>query len=105
MDSTSVPSTQEHTPDITPSLAVLDNAQTLMRKKWRRGESGEDTPGQYSTLCGHLTPTQPRHENMSNGLHFECDPRGISKQYTCCNLREYKPLRSPVSARGPRLRW
>ena len=55
-DSTSVPSAQEYTPDITPSLVALDAAQTLMRKEWRRGEPGEDTCRQYSTLCGHLTP-------------------------------------------------
>ena len=63
-DNISVPSAQEHTPNITPSLAALDDAQTLMRKEWRRGEPGEDTPRQYSTLCGYLTPTHPRHEDM-----------------------------------------
>ena len=62
-DNTSVPSTQEHTPNITPSFAALDNAQALMRKEWRRGEPGEDIPRQYSTFW-HLTPTQPRHEDM-----------------------------------------
>ena len=56
-DNTSVPSAWEHTPNITPSLAVLDDAQALMRKEWRRGEPGKDIPRQYSTLCGHLTPT------------------------------------------------
>ena len=39
-DNTSVPSTQEHTPDITPTLAALDDAQALMRREWRRGEPG-----------------------------------------------------------------
>ena len=63
-DNASVPSTQEPTPNITPSLAALDDAQALMRKEWRRGEPGEDIPRQYSTLCGHLTPTQARHEDM-----------------------------------------
>ena len=58
---TSVPSVQEHTSKVTPSLAALDDAQALMRRQWRRGEPGEDIPRQYSTLCGHLTPTQPRH--------------------------------------------
>ena len=76
MDNTSVPSTQELTPDITPSLAALDDAQALIRREWRRGKPGEDIPRQYSTLYGHLTPTQPRHED---GLHFECDSRGIFK--------------------------
>ena len=63
-DNASVLSAQESTPNITPSLAALDDAQALMRKEWRRGEPGEDIPQQYSTLCGHLTPTQPRHEDM-----------------------------------------
>ena len=59
-----MPSAQEHIPNITPSLVVLDDAQALMRKEWRRDEPNEDIPQQYSTLCGHLTPTQPRHEDM-----------------------------------------
>ena len=63
-DNTSVPYTQEPTPNITSSLAALDDAQALIRKEWRRGEPGEDIPRQYSTLCGHLTPTQPRHEDI-----------------------------------------
>ena len=48
----SVPSAQEHTSEITSSLAALDDAQALMRREWRRGEPGEDIPRQYSTLCG-----------------------------------------------------
>ena len=43
-DNTSVPSTQGHTPNITPSLAALDDTQALMRREWRRGEPGEDIP-------------------------------------------------------------
>ena len=31
-------SVQEPTPEITPSLAALDDAQALRRKEWRRGE-------------------------------------------------------------------
>ena len=34
-DNASVPSAHEPTPNITPSLAALDDAQTLMRKEWR----------------------------------------------------------------------
>ena len=75
-DNTSVPSAQEHTPNITPSLAALDDAQALMRKKWRRGEPGEDIPRQYSTLCGHLTPTQPRHEDMRMDSTLNVTPEG-----------------------------
>ena len=61
---TGVLSAQEPISEITPSLAALDNAQALRRREWRRGEPSEDIPRQYSTLCRHLTPTQPRHEDM-----------------------------------------
>ena len=57
-------SAQEPTSEMTPSLAALDNAQAVRRREWRRGEPSEDIPRQYSTLWGHLTPTQPRHGDM-----------------------------------------
>ena len=76
MDNTSVLSTQEHTPDVTPSLAALDDAQALMRREWRRGEPGEDIPRQYSTLYGHLTLTQPRHEDMRMDSTLNVTPGG-----------------------------
>ena len=34
-------SIQEPTSKITPSLAALDDSQTLRRKEWKRGEPGE----------------------------------------------------------------
>ena len=57
-DNTSVPSTQEPTPNITPSLAALD------------------IPRQYSTLSGHLTPTQPLHEDMRMDSTLNVTPEG-----------------------------
>ena len=75
-DNTSMPSAQEHTLNITPSLAALDNAQALMRKEWRRGEPGKYIPRQYSTLCGYLTPTQPRHEDMRMDSTLNMTPEG-----------------------------
>ena len=75
-NNTSVPSGQEPTPNITPSLAALDDAQALMRKEWRRGKPCEDIPRQYSTLCGHLTPTQPRHEDMRINSTLNVTPDG-----------------------------
>ena len=57
-------SIQEPTSGIIPSLAALDDAQTLRWKEWQRGEPGEDMPWQYSSISGHLTPTSPRHEDM-----------------------------------------
>ena len=47
-----------------------------MRREWRRGEPGEDIPRQYFTLCGHLTPTQPRHEDMRMDSTLNVTPEG-----------------------------
>ena len=42
----SLPSTQEPTPGITPSLAALDDAQALRQNEGKRGEPGKDMPRQ-----------------------------------------------------------
>ena len=75
VDQASILSVQEPTSEITPSLAALDDAQLLKRKEWKGGEPGEDMPQKYSTVCGHLTPTQPRHKNMRMDPRHH--PRGI----------------------------
>ena len=69
-------SVQEPTSEITPSLAALDDAQPLKRKEWKRGEPGEDLPWQYSTVCGHLTPTHLRHEDMRMDSTLDVTPEG-----------------------------
>ena len=69
-------SVQEPTSKITPSLAALDDAQSLRRKEWRRGKPSEDIPRQYSTMCRHLTPTQPRHEDMRMDSTLDVTPEG-----------------------------
>ena len=56
-EQTSLLCTQEPTLGITPSLAALDDAQTLKQKDWKSDEPGKDMPRQYSTISGHLTPT------------------------------------------------
>ena len=68
-------SVQEPTSKITPSLAALDDAQAL-RREWRRDEPSKDIPRQYSTVCGHLTPTQPRHEDMRMDSTLDVTPEG-----------------------------
>ena len=73
---TSVSSAWEHTSNITPSLVALDDAQTLMRKEWSRGEPGKDIPRQYPTPYGHLTPTQPRHEDIRMDSTLNVTPEG-----------------------------
>ena len=69
-------SAEKPTSEVTPSLSALDDAQALLRREWRRGESGEDIPRQYSTLCRHLTPTQPRHEDMRMDSTLNVKPEG-----------------------------
>ena len=71
-----MPSAQEQTSDITPSLVALDDAQALMKKVWSRGDPGEDIPRQYSTTCGHLTPTQPRYKDMRMDSTLNVTPGG-----------------------------
>ena len=104
---TGVSFAEEHTSKVTPSLAVLDDAQTLMRKGWRRGEPGEDIPRQYSTLCRHLTPTQPRHENMRMDSTLNVTPEGSLNDIPAAiggnaNLRkEQQELEAPkIEIRG-----
>ena len=69
-------SAQEHTSEITPSLAALDDAQALRRREMRRDEPSEDVPRQYSSCCRHLTPMQPRHEDMRMDLTLNITPEG-----------------------------
>ena len=64
------------TSGITPSLAALDDAQTLRQREWIRGGCGEDMPQQYSSLSGHLTLTSPRHEDMRLDLSLNVTPEG-----------------------------
>ena len=72
---------QEPTSEITPSLAALDDAQTLRRKEGKRGEPGEDMPRQYSTVSRHLMPTQPRHEDMRMDSTLNVTQRDLSVIY------------------------
>ena len=69
-------SVQEPTSKITPSLVALDDAQALRRKKWKRGEPGEDIPRQFSTMCRHPAPTQPRYEDMRMDSTLDVTPEG-----------------------------
>ena len=71
-----MPSTWEQTSDITPSLVALEDTQALMKKEWSRSEPGQDIPRQYSTPCGHLTPTQPRYEDMRMDSTLNVTPEG-----------------------------
>ena len=56
--------THDSASGITPSLAALDDATSLKQKEWIHSEPGEDTPHQYSSIEGRLTPHTPRSEDM-----------------------------------------
>ena len=74
VEQSSLLSTQEPVSGITPSLAVLDDAQALRQKEWKRSEPGEDR--QYSTVSGHLMLTPPRHEDMAMDSTLNVTPEG-----------------------------
>ena len=61
---------------ITPSLAALDDATSLKQREWIRSEPGEDTPWQYSSIKGHLTPHTPRSEDMKLEPSLNVTPEG-----------------------------
>ena len=61
---------------ITPSLAALDDATSLKQREWIRSEPGEDTPHQYSSIEGCLTPHTPRSEVMKLEPSLNVTPEG-----------------------------
>ena len=56
---------------ITASLAALNDATSLKQREWIRSEPGEDTPWQYSSVKGCLTPHTPRRYEV--GTIPKCD--------------------------------
>ena len=61
---------------ITPSLAALDDATSLKQREWIRSEPREDTPQQYSSIEGCLTPHTPRSEDMKLEPSLNVTPEG-----------------------------
>ena len=58
-EKTKAPSSKVSSTGLTPSLVALEDASSLKRKEWNRGEPGEDTQQMYTTIGGSLTPTVP----------------------------------------------
>ena len=93
---------QEPTSGITPSLAVLDDAQALKQREWIRGEPGEDVPQQYSTISRHLTPTSPRPEDMRLDLSLNVMPEGsLDDLPTVVNTEEAREREHQVPEERP----
>ena len=59
-----VPSPKVSAPELTPSLVALEDASTLKRKEWNRGEPDLETPHMYSTIDGRLTQMAPAYTDM-----------------------------------------
>ena len=68
--------TNDNASGITPSLAALDDATSLKQREWIRSEPGEDTPRQYSSIEGCLTPHTPRSEDMRLEQSLNVTPEG-----------------------------
>ena len=69
-------STHDNASGITPSLAALDDATSLKQREWIRSEPREDTPCQYSSIEGCLTPHTPKSEDMKLEPSLNVTPEG-----------------------------
>ena len=68
--------THDSASGVTPSLAALDYAPSLKQREWICSEPGEDTPHQYSSIGGRLTPHMPRSEEMRLETSLNVTPEG-----------------------------
>ena len=68
--------THDGTSGITPSLVALDDATSLKQRERIRSKPGEDTPRQYSSIEGRLTPHTPRSEDMKLEPSLNVTPEG-----------------------------
>ena len=68
--------THDDASGITPSLAALDDANTLKQREWARSTQREDAPKQYSDIEGHLTSRTPRSEDMRLEQSLTVTPEG-----------------------------
>ena len=69
-----VPSSKVSASELPPSLVALEDASTLKRKEWNRGEPDLETPHMYSTIDGRLTPTAPAYEDMNTETPLNVTP-------------------------------
>ena len=69
-----VPYSRVSASELTPSLVALEDASTLKRKEWNRGEPDIEMPHMYSTIYGRLTPTGPAYEDMKTKTPLKVTP-------------------------------
>ena len=68
--------THDGASSIPPSLTALDDAASLRQRELIRSEPREDTPQQYSSIEGCLTPHTPRSEDMKLEPSLNVTPEG-----------------------------
>ena len=68
------PSSRVTASELTPSLVALEDASTLKRKEWHRGEPDIEMPHMFSTIDGRLTPTAPTYEDIKTETPLDVTP-------------------------------
>ena len=86
------------TPELTPSLAAIEDASTLKEKEWNRGEQHKEVPHMYSTRDGRMTPTAPTYEDMRIETSLSVTPEDSLEGLTAAvGGTEGDQVRSPIT--------
>ena len=85
-------------PELTPSLAVLEDAPTLKGKEWNRGKQHKEAPHMYSTRDGRMTPTAPTCEDMRIETSLSVTPEdSLEGLSAAVEGTEGDQVRSPIT--------
>ena len=85
-------------PELTPSLAALEDASTLKGKEWNRGEQYNESPHMYSTRDGRMTPTAPTYEDMRIETSLSMTPEdSLEGLSAAVGGTEGNQVRSPIA--------
>ena len=85
-------------PELTPSLAALEDASTLKGKEWNRGEQHKESPHMYSTRDGRMTPTAPTYEDMRIETSLSVTPEdSLEGLSAAVGGTEGDQVRSPIA--------
>ena len=100
-----VPSSRVSATALTPRLVALEDASTLKRKEWNRGEPDIETSHMYSTIDGRLTPTAACIQRYENQNPFECDSRRITGRFVSCCEEVQKIVEQPNDLQTMQKDW
>ena len=85
-------------PELTPSLAALEDAPTLKGKEWNRGKQHKESPHMYSTRDGRMTPTAPTYEDMRIETSLSVTPEdSLEGLSAAVEGTEGDQVRSPIT--------